>query len=518
MSYRSLRVGGLASGIDVDMIVKQLMSAHKIKKQKLEQQKTLLEWKQEDYRNINNQLRKLRDATSALRLQGTFLTNTAVSSDESKVAVTASGTAVGTYEITVERLATPARLLGAKIGDVNNQPLDINKPLEELFGDEIVDSGTGLVTFEINGEKLSFSKSDSLAAVFHAINRNEKAGVVMFYDEHAGQVVVTAKETGKASGEILQEIMNSDNAFFKALGLVDDGSSPELTFVEGENAVVTINGLKTERSSNTFTINGITFTLKDTTSAPVTVGVKRDVDSIVEKIKAWVEAYNSTLDAINAKLKEQRYRDYLPLTEEQMEELTDKQIDKWEEKARSGLLKHDAVLRNELYALRTAVYSFVEGLDKDFNHLNSIGISVGTSSFDSEGKLLKGDDYLSGKLHINEEVLRNALETNPDKVMDLFTAKSEEPSRQGIGVRMYRLVGESIDRIADIAGYDGDLVDNSNIGSRLRDLNERIAREEQRLQRLEDQYWKQFSAMEQAINRMNQQSAWLMLHFGGNQQ
>lgn len=222
MSYRSLRVGGLASGIDVETIVKQLMSAQKAKKDKLQQQKTLLEWKQEDYRTINNQLRKLRDATADLRLQGTFLKNTATSSDESKVSVTADGSAVGTYEITVESLATSSRLTGTTVEKKDGQPLDLNKPISELFGDIDTD---GKITITINGEKMEFGKSDSLAAVFYAVNRNEKAGVVMFYDETKRQVVVTTKDTGSESRRILDGIMSSDNAFFKALGLVSDSSS-----------------------------------------------------------------------------------------------------------------------------------------------------------------------------------------------------------------------------------------------------------------------------------------------------
>lgn len=514
MSYRSLRIGGLASGIDVESIIKQLMSAQKAKKDKLQQQKTLLEWKREDYRTINNQIRKLRDATADLRLQGTFLKNKATSSDESKVSVTADGSAVGTYEITVERLATSSRLVGTT-NEKDGQPLDLSKPISELF-DDIDPDGDGQITLTINGETMAFGKSDSLAAVFYAVNRNEKAGVVMFYDETEKRVVVTTKATGSESRQILHDMISdtgTDNALLKALGLVPD--NPSEAIEEGQNAVFTINGLKTERSSNTFSINGVTFTLKDTTSAPVTVGVERDTDAIVEKIKSWVDTYNSTLEAINAELNEQRYRDYLPLTEEEMAELTDKQIDKWEEKARSGLLKHDSLLRGELYNIRMAVFGMVQGLDEAFNHLSDIGITVATATFDSNGKLLMDDDYMSGKLHVNEDELRNALETNPEKVMALFTNRSDDPEQQGIGARLYALAGEAIERIADMAGRDSDLVDNSSIGERIRDLNERIEREEDRLQRLEDRYWKQFTEMEKAINQMNQQSSWLLAQFLG---
>lgn len=88
MSSSNLRIGGLVSGLDTDQIIKDLVKAQRLKLSGYQQNKTILEWKQQDYRSINNLLRRLRDVTSDLRLQGTYLRKVAVSSQESVVTAT----------------------------------------------------------------------------------------------------------------------------------------------------------------------------------------------------------------------------------------------------------------------------------------------------------------------------------------------------------------------------------------------------------------------------------------------
>ena len=184
-----------------------------------------------------------------------------------------------------------------------------------------------------------------------------------------------------------------------------------------------------------------------------------------------------------------------------MEELTDRQMDKWEEKA-SGLLKHDSLIMSEMTKIRVAIYSTVDGLNDSYN---SLAVSESRQAY-----------LENGKLHINEQALRDAIEADPEKVMRLFTNSSDADGEKGVAVRVYEELGNAIDRISDTAGRSADLVDMSSIGQRIRSINERISREEERLQKLEDRYWRQFTVMEQWIARMNAQSAWLTsMFFGG---
>ena len=219
-------------------------------------------------------------------------------------------------------------------------------------------------------------------------------------------------------------------------------------------------------------------------------------------ISEWVSKYNETIDSIYSELTETRYPDYKPLTDEEMEELTDRQIDQWEEKARSGLLKHDTMIMSEMSKIRIAAYSRVEGLDGEYTSLASIGITTGSY-------------YENGKLHIDEDALRKAIETDLDQVIRLFTNSSDEESEVGVATRVYRALDNAVDRITDTAGTSADLVDTSRIGKQIQVINDTISREEDRLQQVEERYWRQFTALERFIAQMNSQSAWLTSLLGG---
>lgn len=100
-------------------------------------------------------------------------------------------------------------------------------------------------------------------------------------------------------------------------------------YKEGTNAKVTINGFEMEKLTNNFTVNGVTYSIKNTTAAtgPVTTSVSTDVDGIYNQIKEFVDKYNEMVDSLNEKLKEEKYRDYTPLTSEQKEAMSDKEVE-----------------------------------------------------------------------------------------------------------------------------------------------------------------------------------------------
>lgn len=300
LSSSNLRIGGLASGLDTDTIIKDLMKAERARLTKYEQDKTLLEWKQEDYRGINNILRALRDATFDLRLQGTFLRKSVVSSQESVVVAAAGGTGDGTYDIVVTRLASAATKTSSSISADVTSKIDTSASLwsqRHLFADgAAADADTFMdfawgsegdsFSFSINGESFAFTNTATLDEIFSEVNANATAGVNMFYDSFADRVVVTTRATGdnKTGDEIV--LTDDPSGFLNGLlqfsGAVETG---------GENSRFSVNGLETERPTNTFQLNGITFTLKAVSPDPlqparVTVG--QDTEGIYNTITEWV--------------------------------------------------------------------------------------------------------------------------------------------------------------------------------------------------------------------------------------
>ncbi|MCL6558412.1 MAG: flagellar filament capping protein FliD, partial [Firmicutes bacterium] len=490
-----------------------LMKAARIPLDRLLQKKQTLEWKQEAYREINESLISFRtNQALKMKLQGTFQVKKATSSDASVVTATpGSSASPGTYTIEVTQLAKVANNISSAALSANpSDKIDPTATLESQkskfasawgatttlqFSITTHPGGGGAVTKTFTVD----TTTDSLNHVLADINAETSLGVTAFYEASTDKVVISTTGTGDYSTNEI-EITDITDTF--ALGTLHLSAT-----AQGQNAVVSINGLTgITKYENSFTLNNVTFNLlKQTSGTPVTVTVASDTDTVVNTVKSFVADFNSLLKTINDKLNEKRYPDYLPLTDEQKKELTDKQIEQWEEKAKSGLLNNDSILQNAVYELRRAITTQVSGLTA-YDSIYDLGITTG---FYFEG----------GTLYVDETKLREAVSNNPDAVMQLFTRydASYTYEQKGLGVRLYDTLNDFIDRLTDEAGYPSNfsLYDDSYIADIIKDLDERISETEDRLKTLEDRYWRQFTAMEQAIALFNTQSAWLTRQTSG---
>ncbi|MED4346446.1 flagellar filament capping protein FliD [Heyndrickxia coagulans] len=338
---------------------------------------------------------------------------------------------------------------------------------------------------------------------------NSNLGLTMYYDEYKDMFTLTRKETGNFNSSSSVDngneiIISSDTDTYDFLRdtLKFSGS----TEYGGTNAVFNINGLDTERTTNTFAINGVTYTLKSKFDTPVTVTVSNDTDTIFKNIKNFVDQYNSLIDAVQSKLNEDRYPDYAPLTDDQRKELTDTQQDQWDKKARSGLLRNDMTLKSSLSNMRSLIYSKVNNanISSEYSQLSSIGITT-TSDW------LKG-----GKLEINEDKLKAAIQNDPDSVELLFRATGSTTSEKGIVQRLYDSVNQTYNTIVDKAGKSTYVNTQFTIGKNINDLTDKIRDMNDKLGKLEDRYYAQFTAMEQAIQKYNSQYTYLSSFFSNS--
>jgi flagellar hook-associated protein 2 len=163
------------------------------------------------------------------------------------------------------------------------------------------------------------------------------------------------------------------------------------------------------------------------------------------------------------------------------------------------------------YSLRQAVSSTVSGVGS----LSSIGITT-------------GQWYEGGKLYIDEAKLKDAIANNLDKVIQIFTGVYSSDGTtlvsKGIAQQLYGyfengtfkegVLGTAINAITRKAGSSTQLYDNSFIGNRIREIDDRIAEMQKRLKDLEDRYYRQFTQLEIFVGQMNTQSAWLNQQIG----
>ncbi|GKV56683.1 flagellar hook-associated protein 2 [Sporosarcina sp. NCCP-2222] len=515
-----MRIGGLASGMDTEQIIKDLMKAQRIPLDKITQKKQYLEWQLDDYRSANRKLFDFSSNTFDNMIMSTNFTkkNVTVSSDEVAIKnISSSAEFTGTIE--VHQLAKNATLQG---GQVVHEKLTS----EQVSTTRLSDLGigvpsSGFITMEIKtpgeekAKKVTVSVGDSIGAVIAQIN--EKTGVTAFFDQHTGKIAMSSKNSGEGDIEVTGELATALK--------INTVENSEVIKQAGQNAIFSFNGLQTERSSNTFQINGFEMNLKQVT-APLKSNVKNDkglyeiaeggksvsfnsspdTDKIFESIVKYVDDYNKLIEELNKKIREPKYRSYQPLSAEQKSEMKEKEIELWEEKAKSGTLRNDSEISSLLNKMRSSLMTSVEVNGKKMT-LKDIGIT--TSS-----------DYLDyGKLVIKEEDLKKAIAENPNAVHQLFakeTSKGEDGKETtGLARQLREAVDTTQKTIAERAGKAGSGNKTFLLGRTLDDMNKQIERFEDRLKMVENRYWKQFTAMENAIQRANAQSANMMNMFGG---
>lgn len=503
------------SGMDIDTTVKKLMDAERLPLNKLKAQKQVMEWQTQQYRDMNLLLDDLRNnLVSGLSMQSTFNAKTVTSSNDSIVsAVTKGGSSnmVNTID-SVTSLATSARWTGTKLPSVSSSTL--------LKDTALGITGTQTITFKVTkpgettpvDETITFNAdTETLDQVLAKFNNSSKLGVSGFYDQGTGSTVLTNKLTGQGAKI---EVVSDSGDLLNKLGIshpgVDHDSDPltpninqYLVGTDGQDATFKLNGLSMSRSSNTFTIGDVSYTLKQTSASPVTITTSTDTSKIFDSIKSFVDKYNDVIKKVNDKVTEKRYRDFQPLTDEQRDSMSEDQIKKWEEKAQSGLIRSDSLLTGVLDKIRLDLSTPVGGLSTAFKTLSEIGIT--TSS-----------DYLDkGKLVINESKLKEAITNDPNGVMNLFTSTGTTSSTQGFAERLKGSLKTAIDSVAKKAGKAYYVASQYTLGKSISDLEKRIYNFEDRLSSIEDRYYRQFSAMEQAVERSNSQAAYFAQSFGG---
>lgn len=347
-------------------------------------------------------------------------------------------------------------------------------------------------SFLVNGQKISYTGTDTIKSIMDKVN-NSNAGVNMTYDSAADKFTFTTKDTGSAAVVNLQNSSTSPDGNFLAFAKLPVGT------VSGKDANVTIDGVQSYRSSNTFTSDGVTYTINQKTTSPVTATISQDVDSMVNKIKDFVKVYNDTIDLMNTRVKEVKNRSYTPLTDDQKKDMSDTDITNWEKTAKLGLLHNDGIVNSAISGLRSWVTASVGSVaNTSYNALYKIGITTMPYSNSSPQD--------SGKLELDETALKKAITDDPSAVTGIF---SNQPA--GIAQKMYEQVNKSIKELSTKAGGSTTAIDNvtTDLGNKINDLNKQIATSTVKLADKEDYYYKMFAAMDSAVGKNNSTLTWL---------
>jgi flagellar hook-associated protein 2 len=498
-----VRLDGLASGLDTTQMVKDLMKAEKAPLNKLLQKKQSEEWTRDQYRDMNVLLLDLQKTTFDMKLQGSYLKKTMTSDNEAIVSAKQKGTpSLASYDVEVTTLPQSGKAASVKF--VNNMA-DDSTAIGEAFG------------FKIGAATIDVTATDTIASVISKINATSATtGITAAYLKDDKSITFTtsaADSTAAISIDVVSPATtfgtsNNLNLSVGTINKTTNSFAPTASQSPQDAAPgsVMINGITHAVNGSTLMFDGIEMNLKSV--GKTKINVKPDEDAIFNSIKSFVDKYNDVISKINGKITETAYKDYKPLLDEEKQALSETQVNQWEDKAKSGLLRQDSLLGSTLNEMRRTLSSSLTGtgVDSKFDTLSEIGITTGAYQE-------------KGKLHIDETKLRQAISENGSNVMDLFTkvSTSSNPDVQnnetGLANRLYDVLKNGISKVTDKAGSALYLTDNSVIGKDLRSMDSNISKWNTRLTDIENRYWKKFTAMETAMNNANSQSSWLSQQF-----
>lgn len=318
----------------------------------------------------------------------------------------------------------------------------------------------------------------------------------------------TAEATAMLKDEVRQGFQDKlDYAQSVADSYGAAGFSNYATKIEGQDAVIRLNGAAFTSKNNIFSINGLTITAQQETKGDtVTLTTADDTDGIYDKIKGFLTNYNELINEMDKLYNAESAKGYEPLTDEEKEAMSESAVDKWEDKIKGAILRRDETLGTVSDAMKEIMLAGVEINGKNV-YLSDFGIeTLGYfNSADNEKNAyhIAGDpDDASTKNDTDK--LKAAIANDPDSVISLFTGLSKNLSKKMQELMTKTEYSSSFTVYEDIRmkdEYDA--------------YTEKIKKQEEKVTALEDKWYAKFSAMETALAKMQSNQSAVASLLGG---
>ena len=560
------------SGLDIESLVKMGMMNKQKQYDKMYQNEMKQEWLKEAYVGVYDSMKTFKNNMTDFKLQSNMSAMNATSTNEDIVSVSANGAAAAmSHKVSVSQVASNAYIMTgmngsspAEITFANNANPGKNYLMDVMYKEvHTTDNGDGTYSYTVkdkDGNEKTVAGSDAaitltlkdssaanakeyavtltyddiiqdkktLSDLASAINKSE-ANIQAGFDTANGSFSMYNKTSGEKNiinitagnddtATLLKNLhLASYNAQDNTLGAaLSFNAGTAVEAAKGTNAQATIDGKTYNLESNKITVAGVTYNFNNVSEAgkTTTVNVSQDTDKIVDNVKKFVDMYNTLLDSLNDKLSEERYSDYKPLTKEQEKDMSEDQIKKWNEKAKSGLLYHNNEVRNLVSDMREALYTPVDAVDSKYNSLSAIGITTTTTK---------------GHVTLDEDKLRKALTEDPDCVYQLFASdqdssyiagstntnkltayeKKDDYKNTGIANRLYNAMTENMSIFEDYAGTSKATDDQSYLGKLITNMQTKMTNFQTLMKSYENKLYDKYDAMEVALSKLGTQLSYI---------
>jgi flagellar hook-associated protein 2 len=442
----SLTASGIGSGLDINSIVSQLVSAERAPQQnRLDAKEALIQARMSAYGTLKSALTEFQGSLATLKESETFAKRSATVSDSSVFTASADSSAVpGNYAVSVEQLASRHKIATQAYANANS----------------VV--GTGNVEIAANGQSFSVavvSGEGSLSAIRDAINSSEdNFGVTasIVNGEDGSHLVLSADKTGLENQLTVTAFPDAlDTGDLSQLAFDPQSlTSPMTEKAAATDTIVIVDGF-TQTSANdqiTGMIQGITLNLNEAKPGEkIDLVVSKDVSSVRKAIESFVENYNTLISTV-------------------------KDLTAYDPEANTaGLLQGDTTTRNIANRLRQEISAVTVGADSEIDSLAELGITTTDN----------------GSLEIDSGKLNQILDTDFDSVPSIFAGDS------GYATRLDGLVANLTENNGLLSTRTGGLESQiERIGDQRDALERRIAT-------IEARYTAQFSALDSLIGQLS---------------
>lgn len=347
-------------------------------------------------------------------------------------------------------------------------------------------------SIKINGIEMTYDKTTTIDEFQSQVMRKLKdngSDINFTFDEANSMFHIYSKKTGVTDSTNAENDKNSilieNSALAANLGIAHSELGVRH---QGQNAKIKYNGyLDLESQTNDMEVDGVKFTVLEQSTSDVSVHVTRNIDKVVESVKTFLEEYNKLMDEMTTKYEADSASKYEMLTDKKKEAMKEKEVENWENKIKDSLLRRDSTLSDLTSLLRTTMtdsYKGQPGIDDKYNMLSQIGI--GAKSWTEKGKLSIQD----------ESTLRNALENDFDSVVNLLDTIANKLDKE-----LYTRSKSTNER--SYGQFFNDKILTRDMSQYAKDLITAQAKYD----KMETYYYKKFTAMETAMNKINSQSS-----------
>ncbi|MDO4464827.1 MAG: flagellar filament capping protein FliD [Bacillota bacterium] len=278
--------------------------------------------------------------------------------------------------------------------------------------------------------------------------------------------------------------------------------------IDGEDAEITLNGAPFTSSSNTFEVNGLTITCKGETNGEViSLTTENDVSGIYDMVKNFIKEYSSLINEMDKLYNADSAKGYEPLTDEEKDAMSEKEVEKWEEKIKDSLLRRDSTLSTVSSAMKEIMASSFTVGGKSMS-LADFGIETlgyfNAADNEKNAYHINGDED-EETLKTKDNTLKEMITKDPNTVVDFFTQLSKS------------LYGK-LDKLMARSDYSSlnSVYDDKKMKEDYDDYTSKIKTAEQKLTDYEDKWYKKFSAMETALAKMQSNASAITGLLGGS--